>query len=631
MEKARRLSSRGERRAALDDLLSQKKEQGRREIGQRRRYLTVVSDDDDDDDEIEEEEDPQEDPVLLGEAEEQKEEHIIEDNGPYRRKTKRKSNERRMSGEYFVKYVDTYRPGEVYDGGSSSDLDDFIASSEDAEEYPSTSSSSEEEENEEEKGDVRMNRMEQEEELVDHQVRRKRQRNILVSSSSSDDDYNDVPSPHTTEIEQQQEEEECEIVVEPQRMPGGDEKQKSSKIVVRKNHHHHHHHHEGGPTLRERKGPSALSPLERIRHAQKKVIEVIDLEDSVIDPDESCSLLTDEGEPSSSNATGAMSDQDPSEEVPVAPSPHDTIWRQEAEKLGINKMSEEEAFKAYIEYLFICSIDPEYEEQVKQSSSHRLLYTQAIRRIEYLIIQAQDYVHSESWRCCDTFLLESMERHAFIERVTPDQPYHHKEDDCCEECLNTCAACGKGNGWIQVEFKCETSAKHSTLAGERDADMMLSQQYALASPIYQRNRRFVGREREGSIDYPQESKCFFWLGNTCVKRISIFHALFHFRQHCVAFLKRIALRELKTSIEAGKPMSIDDMMDVVLSDHNHSRMYACFTSLLRVAESYQIASGSEKFLLGKKIPHCDPPQYTLLSGKFTDIDVAELDTYLKDA
>jgi len=426
--------------------------------------------------------------------------------------------------------------------------------------------------------------------------------------------------------QQQQEKEECEnLVVEKLGIVS------EPKVVVRKKRMN-----EGRHVLRERKVPDALSPLERIRNAQKKLIED-DSDDGLLEEDESCSLLTDEGEPSSQGGQATDDGDDAGDEVKnretmreadfVPSHRYDTIWRQEAEKLGINKMSEEEAFKAYIEYTFICSIDPEYRDKVKASSSHRLLYSQAIRRIEYLIIQAQDYVHSESWRCCDVFLLESMERHVFIERLTPDET-HREGDDYCPDSACVCAACGKGNAWVQVEFKCHTCSRGSFLASNHDTDMVLSQQYALASPVYQRNRSRAAQSRGTYVWEDVSPSCFFWLGSTCMKRISIFHALFHFRQHCITFLRRAALRVFKSS---GAHMSIDSMMDAVLNDYNHSRMYTCFTSLLQVAESYQIAGGSEKHLLGKSPVQCDPPQYALLEGKWTDIEVLELDIYLNNA
>lgn len=586
------------RESALANVLSKKRRQERREIGQRR-HMTVIEDDSpvtsDDDDVFEEEEGP---------------------SGIQER--------RRMSGEHFVKYADRYHTGDGHELSSlSSDLDDFIATS-DSE--SSSSAWSGEENSQEDVNECRKYRDREPDSQPNATCKRqKRHRKQLISSSDDDDgcgwdSQNGVSKSVTIENEEEEEDQqqqESRMVTD-----------RIGKVVVRK---------KKGPMLRsrERKGHDMLSPLERIRDAQRKMM---DGQDSDVDPDASCSLLTDEGEPSSSASVSGSLDQeedvqDAWNEVAV-PCRHDAIWRQEAEKLGINKMSEEEAFRAYIEYLFICSIDPQYENQVKQSGSHRLLYSQAIRKIEYLIIQAQDYIHSESWRSCDALLLESMERHAFVERLTRDEPHKKGDEDECA----ICAACGKGNGWIQVEFKCEKSSKDSFLAGERDMDMMLSQKYALASPIYQRNRGYVEKSRcigECEEDSPlhrqnHELCSFFWLGSTCVKRILIFHALFHFRQHCLTFLRRHALRVMKTSKEEGGVLSMDAMLDAVLNDRNHERMYTCFTSLLRVAESYQIAGGSEKHLLGREAPQCDPPQYALLYGDFTDVDVSGLDEYLKD-
>ena len=602
MEHSPRRRENSGREAALANLLSKKRQRERREMSQRR-HLTVIEDDcvvtSDDDD------------VLLK-----------EDEGP----STMIQETRRMSGEHFVKYADRYHTGEGCELlCSSSDLDDFIATSD------SESSSSEgsgEEYSQEDMEEWR--KSSDREDLAGNQEnatceRQKRHRKQLISSSDDDGCGGDSQTSKSVTIEEQQEEEieeeeeehhQQQEEIEPRMVTGG-RMGNTYKVVVRK---------KKGPKLRERKGHDTLSPLERIRNAQKKVM---DGQDNDVDPDASCSLLTDEGEPSSSPSVSHSLHQgeDVQDEVAV-PSRHDAIWRQEAEKLGINKMSEEEAFRAYIEYLFICSIDPQYEDQVKQSGSHRLLYSQAIRKIEYLIIQAQDYVHSESWRSCDESLLESMERHAFVERVTPDEPHKKGDEDDCV----ICAACGKGNGWIEVEFKCERSSKDSFLAGEHDTDMMLSQKYALASPIYQRNRSYAKKSRwigEYEDDTPQLCR-FFWLGSTCVKRILIFHALFHFRQHCLTFLRRQALRVMKRSKEEGGVLSMDAMLDAVLNDRNHERMYTCFTSLLRVAESYQIAGGSEKHLLGREAPQCDPPQYALLYGDFTDVDVSGLDEYLKD-
>ena len=120
------------------------------------------------------------------------------------------------------------------------------------------------------------------------------------------------------------------------------------------------------------------------------------------------------------------------------------ICCREINSLGINKMAEEDAFRAYVEYCFMCMLDDTYEDQVKQSKSHEQLYSQAIRQVEYLLATAQDSVHSEVWGNCDIELLESLKNLSQMECGWRDKPeksslslLFHEEGGLY------CAACGK--------------------------------------------------------------------------------------------------------------------------------------------------------------------------------------------
>lgn len=104
-------------------------------------------------------------------------------------------------------------------------------------------------------------------------------------------------------------------------------------------------------------------------------------------------------------------------------------------------MSKRDAFHAYIEYTFICNIDEDYKKQVQSSESHLKLYSQAVRNTEYLILNAQNAVHSEAWRSCDPGLLESLELLGQVEtewgKPMDVSTWSHEEE------LQYCAACGK--------------------------------------------------------------------------------------------------------------------------------------------------------------------------------------------
>lgn len=107
-------------------------------------------------------------------------------------------------------------------------------------------------------------------------------------------------------------------------------------------------------------------------------------------------------------------------------------------------MTEEDAFRAYMEYCFMCMLDDTYEDQVKQSKSHEQLYSQAIRRVEYLLATAQDSVHSEIWRNCDIDLLESLKNLSQMECGWRDKPEKSSLSLLFDEDGGLyCAACGK--------------------------------------------------------------------------------------------------------------------------------------------------------------------------------------------
>jgi hypothetical protein len=381
----------------------------------------------------------------------------------------------------------------------------------------------------------------------------------------------------------------------------------------------------------KKKQHDALSPAERIREAQRRVLQDDDDNDTSSGSEDPVSQLTDEGDPGTTESSGSPSSNDTyesSEHDEQKVVRDDSVWREEVSKIGIHRMTEEDAFKAYIEYLFICSLDPSYESQVKRSASHRMLYTQSIQKIEYLIIQAQNCVQSEAWRSCEPYLLESMEQHALFHEIAAETGKGSQESSgLCDEFQceqQQCAACGKPNGSRRVQFL----GKHLNnriLAGEKDVDVLLSQKYALASPIYQRNRQYMSGGN-GDEDQMEDDVRQFWLGSVCAKRIAIFHSLIHFRYHCMVYLKRRAKSEkMKLESSSSHRVTLNELVDAVLTDSAHARLFSCFESLINVANTYQLKGGKEERMLGIRPQVASAPQDILLGDAGTDVSDIHMD------
>jgi len=107
----------------------------------------------------------------------------------------------------------------------------------------------------------------------------------------------------------------------------------------------------------------------------------------------------------------------------------------EVENMGIHKMEDRDAFSAFIEYQFMCETYPTYAQQVKESKSHDLIYSHAVRKIEFQLQNARNSVHSEAWRQSERNLLTSLEYLAHVESNNdgrPDQSY--QEWTSCDAC-----------------------------------------------------------------------------------------------------------------------------------------------------------------------------------------------------
>lgn len=278
----------------------------------------------------------------------------------------------------------------------------------------------------------------------------------------------------------------------------------------------------------------------------------------------------------------------------------------------MSHMSDEEAFRAYIELMFCASIDPEYEKQVEASQSHKEHYDKAKSKIEYLIITAQQYVHSQAWVNCDPQLLESMEQYSRFElreefKKRKDRGTEGSSDPFEEEV--PCAACNKWSSdrvreMYIIRFLGRRHENAIICPGESKLGegMRLSHDYLIASPVYQMNRGLltkgrnprcteiqVANDTKGPNDNPRGSSRYFQLGYVCCRRIMTFHALLHFRRHCLLYLTRRA----KGLVERRGKMSMNALLDDVLSDDAYNRMYRCFRNLLEVARSMQLSRGHE--------------------------------------
>lgn len=468
-------------------------------------------------------------------------------------------------GQGLVRYQSRYYTNDKGDDSVSSGLDDFIATSSSSSSAQSDSSKEEEKEKEEEGHNSHAT-------PTERRSSRKR-KSVLVDSSSSENDGKDET------IANKDSESEDDVVLTP--CDGG--KQGGKKKVLGQG--------RRRTPLRRAKGKGRMSPIDRIRKAQDEILQDDDSSVSRDDVSSSSSprpsgdevvcLLTDEGDP-------GTTDEDYSSPSP----PRDTrahkpqAWEMEVQKLGIHKLTEQEYLEAYIEYLFICSVDPSYEQTVKESESHASLYSAAIRKIEYMILHAQDAVHSEVWRKCDPYLLEAVEQHEIVHIESCAEDGIQEPGDGYE-----CSACRKFNGHKIIRF--EGKIQHDgMMVGEKDAEMMLSQKYALASPVYQRNRQWI--MQESSYDQMMSPPTTFYVGSICGHRLVVFHGLYHFRHHCIKYLTLKAKQCLKQHGDAGTRVDKNTLIDSVLTSHAHSKIHSCFTELINIAESYNIQGGQEE-------------------------------------
>ena len=327
---------------------------------------------------------------------------------------------------------------------------------------------------------------------------------------------------------------------------------------------------------------------------------------------------------------------------------------------SLGAMSEEEAFRAYMELLFCSSIDPEYETQVESSQSHREHYATAKAKIEYLIITAQQYAQSQVWVNCNPFLLEAVEQYSRFEIRKRIKRYMHKASSA--DCINSqdevnCAACNKWRGHTSeamclLRFVGRRHENAIMCPGESKLGegLRLSNNYLIASPVYQQNRGLWGKghdpkyalerrlyneaddeaDDEGKHEGKKRGKKkgnkakrnktppkTFYLGYVCCRRITTFHALLHFRRHCLIYLTR---RAKDISLRRGK-MSMNKLLDLVLDEDAHKLMYTCFQSMLAVAQTMQLSTGKEaQYAVSKHGAfRTRAPQEVLLGNEGTDV------------
>jgi hypothetical protein len=312
---------------------------------------------------------------------------------------------------------------------------------------------------------------------------------------------------------------------------------------------------------------------------------------------------------------------------------------------SFSQMTEDEAFKVYIELMFILSIDPSYQKQVESSPAHKVQYDAARNRIEYLLISAQDQVHSEVWRGCDWYLLESMEQFSRFEirrhKSSSRNAHLRKSKARATEDDITCSACNRWGGhkndkMIRITFIGRQHKKSILSPGESELgkNMHLSHNYLLASPIYQQ-RRGLWTQKDPSceaIDVKVEEKISqelkngelnrsFYLGWVCCRRITTFHALLHFRRHCILYLTRRA----KGVLKSRRNISMNQLLDEVLSDEATSLMYACFQSMLEVARTFQLIKGNEAqyAVSSHGAFRAKAPQEILIGDQDTDVSSLE--------
>lgn len=311
-----------------------------------------------------------------------------------------------------------------------------------------------------------------------------------------------------------------------------------------------------------------------------------------------------------------------------------------AEVGSLGAMSEEEAFRAYMELLFCSSIDPEYEMQVEASQSHREHYATAKAKIEYLIITAQQYAQSQAWVNCDPYLLEAVEQYSIFEirkRIKRHTCKASSDELVKSEDDVNCAACNKGGGhrsesMCLLTFVGRRHKNAIVCPGESKLGegMRLSNDYLIASPVYQQNRGLLGKgnrpeykeecveaDAKGKKKEKKTPPRTFYLGYVCCRRVTTFHALLHFRRHCLIYLTR---RAKDFSRRHGK-MSMNQLLDLVLDEDAHKLMYACFQSMLEVARTMQLSTGQEAHYAVSKHGafRTRAPQEVLLGNEGTDV------------
>ncbi|KAI8101434.1 hypothetical protein M9435_001540 [Picochlorum sp. BPE23] len=470
-------------------------------------------------------------------------------------------------GQGLVRYQSQYYTNDKGDDMSvSSGLDDFIATS-------SSSSPSQSHSNDNKEEDSKNSR----ESTPERRRSSRKRKSILVDSSSSSSEKDDDEKIANKDSES----EDDDVVLTP--CDGGKQGGREKKVLG---------HGRRRTPLWRAKDKQRMSPIDRIRKAQDEILEDDessvsrdDVSSSSLSPrpsgDEVVCLLTDEGDPGTTDEeySSPSSLDNRKAHTPQA-------WEIEVQKLGIHKLTEREYLEAYIEYLFICSVDPSYEQTVKESESHASLYSAAIRKIEYMILHAQDAVHSEIWRKCDPYLLEAVEQHEIVHIESCVEDGIQEPGDGYE-----CSACRKFNGHKLIRFEGKIE-DDGMMVGERDADMMLSQKYALASPVYQRNRKWI--MQESLTNQMMSPTTTFYVGSICGHRLVVFHGLFHFRHHCIKYLTLQAKQCLKQHASDGTTLDKNSLIDSVLTPHAHSKIHSCFIELINIAESYNIQGGEEE-------------------------------------
>ena len=305
---------------------------------------------------------------------------------------------------------------------------------------------------------------------------------------------------------------------------------------------------------------------------------------------------------------------------------------------SLGAMSEEEAFRAYMELLFCSSIDPAYEKQVQASASHREHYAAAKAKIEYLIITAQQYAHSQAWVNCDPYLLEAVEQYSRFEiRKRVWRSMHKANKPVTDDEDVNCAACNKWSGhrkdaMCHLHFVGRRHKNAIVCPGESKLGegLRLSHDYLLASPVYQQNRglwgkgnlpeceeELIGAGDPGKKQRKKEPPRKFYLGYVCCRRVTTFHALLHFRRHCLIYLTR---RAKDVSDRLGK-MSMNTLLDHVLHEDAHKLMYKCFQSMLEVARTMQLSTGQEALYAVSRHGafRTRAPQELLLGNEGTDV------------